>query len=353
MKIKAKSIKTSIEGIGDIEVLRLGYKANLKVVEENDDRWIIEGYASVFGNVDSYYEIVDKGAFTEFLAKYPKDAKTGVPRFPKLVFGHDWMEPLGPTLEAREDEIGLYVKGELLKDVKRAQEVYALIKSGAMTDLSFGFRVLEDEFDHETGYRHLKKIDIFEWSPVLVGANPKATLTGVKSLDGHDIPEIPAKAVVKFLHVKDDGSEMEEEETPVTPDPVEETPGVAEDEGSQTDVDTPAEDAPAPEEDPKTAKPDEEKAGRTLSKKTRKAIESSVGAMTSAIEALGKAGDALDALLSASDEDESTNSDTVVEKKRDNKGTTHAVKLLLRDAQRADQMTEKVIVRAKTILLND
>jgi HK97 family phage prohead protease len=370
MKIKATTVKQTIEGFGDVEVLRLGFKADLKVVDEKDDRWIIEGYASVFGNVDSYYEIVDKGAFTDFLAKYPADPTTGVPRFPKFIWGHDWGEPLGPTLEAREDEIGLFVRGELLKEVQRSREVYALIKSGALTDMSFGFRVLEDEFDHETGYRHLKKIDIFEWSPVLVGANPAATITGSKSLELKEagIDSIPAEAVIKFKYVKDNGEAVEDaepdgqahdaepvvEETPAPVDPVAETPAVAEDEGSEVEpeVETPVVDTPVPDDAPIPPESEDEKSGRTLSSKTRKSIEKSVSAMTAAGDAIGQAGKALEALLKAADEDGSEDSDTGVESKREG-GGSDVVRLILRDARQAVTANQKVVIRAKSILSSE
>lgn len=173
MDQKTKLVKKiSIDG----QEVTLEYKdlpVQLKVDEKEEG--VVEAYVSVFGNVDSYGEIVEKGAFAESL-------KSSFPRYPKFVWAHNWEEPLGPTLEAHEDERGLYAKGKFVLSVQRAREIYELMKAGAITDFSFGYKVDEDVVD-ENGIRHLKKLTIFEWSPVLVGANPKATLLNVKSVE--------------------------------------------------------------------------------------------------------------------------------------------------------------------------
>lgn len=152
---------------------------SVKVVDEQQG--IIEAYVSIFGNVDSYGDIVVKGAFADSLAKY-------FPRYPKGVWAHDWTQPIAKTLEAKEDERGLYIKAQLLLDIQKAKEAYILIKEGVVTDFSFGYEVEDFQMDFEQGVRYLKKLTIYEWSPVLVGANSSATLVGVKS-DGQVIEE--------------------------------------------------------------------------------------------------------------------------------------------------------------------
>ena len=341
---KAKIIIKKIEG-EEVKVAIKSIHASLKVVEEKDDRWIVEGYASVFGNVDSYGEVVDKGAFQEWLAAHPADPTTGIRRFPKFVRFHNWERPLGPTIYCEEDEIGLKVRGELLKEVQDAREEYALIKSGASTDLSFGFRVRGDAIDANTGFRHLTKIDIFEWSPVLVGANPKATITNIKS-DGQvveeDAPEAPADETPAEETPSTDAPS--DENTPAagdTPAPEEETPSpvAGDDAGDQPEGDTPAGEAPA-DDDEKSLK-----AGRVLSSKNRNAIQSACDAMKAAT-------DALEALLDATEDDDSgKSSDTSKVETHEGKGTPERLVLkgILRDARKADKILEKVIIRAKTL----
>jgi HK97 family phage prohead protease len=146
-------------------------------VKSVEDTGIFTGYGSVFGNVDSYKEIVAPGAFTESLAAW-KDAG----RLPPVLWQHRSGEPIGPYLDMREDTHGLMVKGHLLvDDVARAKEARALMKAKAVNGLSIGFVTREDSYDKLTGIRTLKKIDLWEVSIVTFPANPAAQVNTVKS----------------------------------------------------------------------------------------------------------------------------------------------------------------------------
>jgi phage head maturation protease len=76
----------------------------------------VEGYASLFGEIDQARDMVMPGAFARTLAS------RGVRRIPML-FQHDPAEPIGIWLELREDFRGLYARGRLIPDVQRAREV--------------------------------------------------------------------------------------------------------------------------------------------------------------------------------------------------------------------------------------
>jgi HK97 family phage prohead protease len=147
-----------------------------EIEEKAGEKGIVRFYASIFGNVDSYGDIVEKGAFTESLAN----------RSPVMVWSHNWDEPIGKPF-AREDDKGLFVEAQLVMEVQRAKEAYHLMKSGTITEFSFGYRVIESFVD-EKGYRHLTKIDLYEVSPVMIGANPLTTLVDVKSACENEEP---------------------------------------------------------------------------------------------------------------------------------------------------------------------
>lgn len=70
---------------------------------------VFDGFGSVFGNVDSYKEIVAPGAFTESLAAWKASG-----RLPPVLWQHRSGEPIGPYLEMEEKPLGLWVKGQLL-----------------------------------------------------------------------------------------------------------------------------------------------------------------------------------------------------------------------------------------------
>ncbi len=136
-----------------------------------DSEGAIEGYASLFGEVDQARDMVMAGAFTQTLRQ--RDIR----RIPML-FQHDPAEPIGIWLELREDFRGLYARGRLIPDVKRAREVLALLKAGASDGLSIGFRTVKGRIDPRTRIRKLEAVDLWEISivtfPLLAGARVRA-----------------------------------------------------------------------------------------------------------------------------------------------------------------------------------
>lgn len=148
----------------------LQFNAELKAVD--GDTGEFEGYGSVFGVVDSYNEVVDKGAFTESLSK----------SMPALLWQHDARQPIGIYPFMQEDERGLKLRGKLNLEVQQGKEAYSLLKMGALNGLSIGFMTLEDRYDHTTKIRHLEKVKLMEVSLVTFPANEAATVDRVKSV---------------------------------------------------------------------------------------------------------------------------------------------------------------------------
>lgn len=144
------------------------------------------GYGSVFGNVDSYGDIVEKGAFAESLNEFRAKGK-----MPALLWQHDPDQPIGVWTKMAEDERGLYVEGHLLKDdVSRAREAYSLLKAGALSGLSIGYVTKDSEYDRTEDVRRLKALDLWEVSLVTFPANGEAQIQTVKSLCAKGLPTI-------------------------------------------------------------------------------------------------------------------------------------------------------------------
>jgi len=135
---------------------------------------VIEGYGSVFGNVDSYGDIVVAGAFAETL-------KAG--RAPAMLWQHNPDEPIGVWTEVREDKRGLVVKGQLALGTQRGREALELIRMGALSGLSIGFSTVRSSFDEQSGIRSLLELDLWEVSPVTFPANEAARITSAKSAE--------------------------------------------------------------------------------------------------------------------------------------------------------------------------
>jgi hypothetical protein len=162
-----------------------GVPLDIKAVSEEGE---IEGYGSIFGNVDSYGEIVMPGAFSESLAEARRKGRSI-----KMLWQHDPMQPIGVWDDLAEDGKGLWVKGRLLKDVSpKAAETYGLIKEGALDGLSIGYRTIDAEQDDKRpGVYLLKKLDLREVSPVTFAANERARIESVKHiLDRDELPTI-------------------------------------------------------------------------------------------------------------------------------------------------------------------
>jgi len=134
------------------------------------------GYASVFDNVDSYNEVVAKGAFARTLAKWR--AKNAAPA---MLWMHDPTCPIGLWLTLTEDQSGLMVQGRLALSTQKGQEAYALLKMKALTGLSIGYRVVASKIDAKRKVRVLTDVDLFEISLVTFPANDAARVSAVKT----------------------------------------------------------------------------------------------------------------------------------------------------------------------------
>lgn len=156
-----------------------------------DERGVFEGYASVFGVVDGFNDVVAPGAFARTLA-----AKRGG-RDVKLLWQHDAREPIGAFEAMREDARGLWVRGRLLLDVRRAAEAHALLKAGAIDGLSIGYTTVEATLEPRTGLRRLTEIELWEISLVTFQACPGATVDAVKG--GEPRPPHTIRAFERFL----------------------------------------------------------------------------------------------------------------------------------------------------------
>lgn len=142
----------------------------------NDDG-TFKGYASVFGNVDSYGEVVDAGAFTESLARI-KASGDPLP----VLWQHNSREPIGGSDVLSEDSKGLLTEGFLLTDlIPLAKQAHGLMKRRVVKGLSIGYYVEKSSYNEKTGIRNLIQLDLQEYSIVTFPANTLATVESVKA----------------------------------------------------------------------------------------------------------------------------------------------------------------------------
>ncbi len=145
--------------------------------EKVEDDGTFEGYGSVFGNVDSYGEVVEKGAFADSLKRI-KDSGDPLP----ALWQHRSAEVVGGYDTLKEDDRGLATTGFLMvNEVALAREVHALMKRRVVKGLSIGYYVEESSFNEKTGIRTLQKLDLQEISIVTFPANALAQVDAVKA----------------------------------------------------------------------------------------------------------------------------------------------------------------------------
>lgn len=172
-----------------MEIKNFGF-AELKLAPDDAKDMTFTGYGAVFGNVDSYGDVIKPGAFADTLAS---SQKSGL--YPAMLLQHGGgfmggaqdMTPIGIWTSLSEDGHGLKVEGKLA-DTPRGKEAYALLKMTprpAIDGLSIGYIAKEWEMRSkpEEPRRTLKKVDLMEVSLVTFPANGKARISSVKSGD--------------------------------------------------------------------------------------------------------------------------------------------------------------------------
>lgn len=150
----------------------------LKMLEADDGDELymgrFEGWGSVFGVQDSYDEIVEPGAFTETIQRDAHQFRT--------LWQHCMGLPVGvPDLV--EERMGTEVSGlrwgGRINATTWGKDAWISLKTGAVTGLSIGYRLLEYFIEEEGNEQskgwpiwHLTKLKLYEVSLVTYPANP-------------------------------------------------------------------------------------------------------------------------------------------------------------------------------------
>lgn len=145
-------------------------------VEVKDDARSVKGYASVFGDVDSYGDTIVKGAYAATI----KANARGLP----MLWQHNTDNLIGRWTVLKEDDKGLMVEGRLTPGHSMAEDVYASLKNGDVDGMSIGFSIpAGGSSERGDGVRVLKKIDLREVSVVVMPADRNALISAVKAAD--------------------------------------------------------------------------------------------------------------------------------------------------------------------------
>jgi len=139
----------------------------------------------VLADVLTYYRVDDYG--TEF---HHESALEGLQRrMPTMVWGHNWLEPIGRWTDYDSDQTRLRMVGELDLEltergdmlVPRAHQAWSQMNSRTVEQFSIGFITLGKGKSEKPGATMITKMQIDEVSPVIVGAVPDTKLLAVRS----------------------------------------------------------------------------------------------------------------------------------------------------------------------------
>lgn len=126
-----------------------------RAIEEGEGKMIIEGYPITFGEPATHFgmtEIIEPSAL----------AGTDMTDVP-LRYNHEesfliLARTRNGSLELSVDDVGLKMKAELI-DTSSNVDIYKSIQAGLLDKMSFAFTVDEEDYDHETDTRSIKKIN--------------------------------------------------------------------------------------------------------------------------------------------------------------------------------------------------
>ena len=148
----------------DVEVRTMEVRAS--------DDMVLEGYAATFN------DITDLGYFREQIATTAFDSVLSDDV--RYLLNHDGL-PLARTtngtLELSVDDHGLFTRATL-SDTQTSRDVYAAVKRGDISEMSFAFTVAEEQVNKAENLRTVTKVArLFDVSPVTYPAYPTTSIS--------------------------------------------------------------------------------------------------------------------------------------------------------------------------------
>lgn len=138
----------------------------------------VSGYAIVWGSVNDYKEVVNRGATLKSLNARGVDSNAG--NKIQFLLQHDRTKILGAITKLEEDDYGLFFEATLSAGVRHSEEALIQIREKLLTQLSYGFNYIwEDnamQYDEERDVIILNEIMLHELSLVTFSSDANAQL---------------------------------------------------------------------------------------------------------------------------------------------------------------------------------
>ena len=172
-----------------LDRIKAGTQYRSLKLEADDDRMIVEGYATTFDQPYRLYEDNNMVINEQVDARAFDGAQLGDVIFQYNHTGRVFARTRNNTLEITPDEKGLFIRADL-SGTEEGRKLYEEIKGGYTDRMSFGFTVAEDRTDHisddpRTYLRTITKIGrLYDVSAVSIPANDFTEISARSYVDG-------------------------------------------------------------------------------------------------------------------------------------------------------------------------
>ncbi len=172
-----------------LDRIKAGTQYRSLKLEADDERMIVEGYATTFDQPYQLYKDSNMTINEQVDARALDEAQLGDVIFQYNHEGRVFARTRNNTLEITPDEKGLFIRADL-SGTEEGRKLYEEIKGGYTDRMSFGFTVAEDRTDKtgddpRTYLRTITKIGrLFDVSAVSIPANDFTEISARSYVDG-------------------------------------------------------------------------------------------------------------------------------------------------------------------------
>ena len=155
-----------------------------RAVEEDEQSYIVEGYATTFDDPYIMYEFDG----VKYKEEIDRDALLDADMSDVIfLYNHEGMvyaRQANGTLQLSTNDKGLYIRADL-SSTEASRQMFESIKAGLVTQMSWAFTIAEEEYDEKKHLRSIRKVNkVYDVSAVSIPANPNTDISARSYWDG-------------------------------------------------------------------------------------------------------------------------------------------------------------------------
>lgn len=155
-----------------------------RAVEEDEQNYIVEGYATTFNDPYIMYEFDG----VKYKEEIDRDALLDADMSDVIfLYNHEGMvyaRQANGTLQLSTNDKGLYIRADL-SSTEASRQMFESIKAGLVTQMSWAFTIAEEEYDEKKHLRSIRKVNkVYDVSAVSIPSNPNTDISARSYWDG-------------------------------------------------------------------------------------------------------------------------------------------------------------------------